>query len=216
MSTTQGLVGERSNPYSVSAYTPFQRLLVLLPNADIHEPQLAQRLWDIASPFHAAIHLICGFDDWSEEPTIRLRLALLTTLLRETGVEITSQLELGVKWVELVRHIYRHGDLVVCMKEHQVPDGIGFRDSSLKPISRYLDILHMSVHEISGAVIPSEPPSRWQFVRTWVLPMAVALIFFVLQIAIINWTRDWSEWAQKTALIASALTELTVIARIAI
>jgi len=89
------------------------RLLVLLPNCDFREAVLANTLWTIVSRNGATVRLLAAVDDWSDEPRIRMRVALLAAMLRESGLDAEVEFVTGTDWVETVLARWMPGDVIV-------------------------------------------------------------------------------------------------------
>src|SRR5574341_390636 len=79
---------------ATSRFAPsVRRLVVLIPDAEADEAELAAHLWTMASSRQLAVLLlgICG--DAGREPRARRRLATLAALIRDNTVHVETRLE---------------------------------------------------------------------------------------------------------------------------
>ena len=140
------------SPLALSAH----RLVVLIPDADTDESELAEHLWSIASAHGLAVLLISIFRDPRREPRARRRLATLAALLRDDTVLVETKLETGTDWPTAIRSTRREADILLCHAELHVLRW-GFRRESL---SRLLAReFNEPVYELSG-FYPSLPLER--------------------------------------------------------
>lgn len=194
----------------------FHRLLVLLPNTDINEASLARAIWTLTAGNGAAVHLIAMVDDWADGGQIRLRLALLTALLRESGIQPHVTFEASdIDWIQITRRTYRPGDVVVCHAEQRVPTGTRGLTVEVSPLSQCLAALHMPVCEVSNAL---HHPPRMTFtraVKSWGLPILIIVGSLILEVAFLSWARAWAEGLRNLVLIVYTVIEIVSIAWLA-
>jgi hypothetical protein len=193
-----------------------RRLIVLLPNADINEASLAQALWTLADGNGVAVHIIAMMDDWAAAGQIRLRLALLTAFLRESGIEPSVVLEeTTTDWVQITRREYRPGDAIVCHAEQRMPTGTRRLAIEFSPLSQYLLALHMPVYELRNALRCSPQMTFTRALRLWVLPILIIVGSLILEVAFMSWARAWAEWLRHLVLIVYTALEIVSIAWLA-
>jgi len=99
---------------------PIRRLVVLIPDGDTYETELARQIWSIAQPYNLAVLLLGLSRDEAREPLVRRRLATLAALIRDEVVHVETRFEIGVDWLPLIRVIRRNSDLVVCHAEQRI------------------------------------------------------------------------------------------------
>jgi hypothetical protein len=193
-----------------------RRLVVLLPNADIHEALLARHVWALAARAGASVHIIAMVDDWADEGQVSLRLTLLTALLRESGLALTTSLERDeVDWVRVVRQAYEPGDTIVCHAEQKLPMHEHGLSVASKPLSSFLAALNIPVCEVEGAIRSRPPMTARRAIRTWLLPLTIILVSTALQLGFLQWAHAWADWARNISLIVYTAIEIVVIARLA-
>jgi hypothetical protein len=199
-----------------SAPSAIRRLLVLLPDAEINEALLARTLWTITAHTHARILVIARVDDWANEGLARLRLAMVTTLLREARIEPQTQLAAGSDdWAQLVKRIYLPGDAIVCPAEQKIlVRGEGLR-TTFKPLSHYFAALSMPMCEIQGIVRARQEMTPARAFKTGVLPLLIVIVSVVLQVLFLSWAHEWAAWARQTVLAISTAIEIITVAWLA-
>jgi hypothetical protein len=120
-----------------------ERLVVLVPDADTDEAQLAARVWSLASVRGLAVLLLGTCRQAGDAPRARRRLAVLAALVRDDRVRVDTRLDLESGWCDAVRSVRRSTDLVICHAEQWVT-GQG-------RLSRLLsDEFRASLHVLSG------------------------------------------------------------------
>jgi hypothetical protein len=97
-----------------------RRLVVLVPDADTDESELAGRLWSIASAHQLTVLLISIFRDPRREPRTRRRLATLAAMLRDDIVSVETLLLADTDWLTAVRSFRRESDIIVCHAEWRI------------------------------------------------------------------------------------------------
>lgn len=195
---------------------PLARLVVLLPNTDVNEALLARAIWALSMPRGLRVHVVAMIDDWADEGNVRLRLALLTALLRESGIEPSVELEQDdVDWTRVVRRLHQPGDAVVCHAEQMAVVGIRGARVDRQPLGACLAALRMPVCELSGVIAASPGPTLRQTARAWLLPFAIVFATLALELLFLDWTRGWADWARRAVLAAWTTAEILTVARLA-
>lgn len=191
---------------------PFRRILLLLPNADINEAQLARALWTLAGERQAAVHVIALIDDWADEAQIRLRVALLSALLRGSGIEPEAHYEKDTTdWLGIVRRMYAPGDVVVCHAEQTMPVNNGHFPPHFSPLSTHIAMLHMPVCEMRGAIKQMPAMTLRRVIKVWGLPLIIIFGSMALEILFVRWARDWVEWSRQAVLVAFTTVEILTV-----
>jgi hypothetical protein len=185
------------NPISV------RRLVVLIPNVDIDEAEVAQEVWKLAFPPGLAVLFLGLCPNINEEPRVRRRLATLAALTRDERVSVDMQLEFGHNWIKKLRTVLAVGDIVVCHTEQQT--GIWHQ-----PLELALARLDIPTLTLKGFIPPMYKSSS-TFLREsifWLVSVVIVLGFFWLQAQEL---RISEIWAQDTLLGLSILIELGVL-----
>lgn len=202
------------------------RLVVVLPDLDVREAPLAQRLCALAAQGvtngtasnFADVLLLSAYDSWANESPVRLRIALLVALLREAGLTVATDVRVNADWPTWLQSLHQNGDLLVCFAEHVLaaPTSIPFAAYAVKPQTLYqhLSALHFAATELLGYCITPKTKSSWRDgVRHWVVPLGIVVLLLIFQIFLVQWTRDWQDWTRKSAFILTTLLELATVAK---
>jgi hypothetical protein len=176
-----------------------RRLVVLIPNLDIDEANVAREIWKLAFPPGLAVLFLGLCPSVNEEPRVRRRLATMAALTRDQKVSVEIQLEFGCNWIRKLKTVLEAGDMVVCHAEQYT--GIW-----RQPLELALSRLNIPILILKGFV-PSMYKSSSAFLREsvfWLVSIAVLFVFFLFQIRIL---RISEEWARDTLLSLSILIE---------
>lgn len=183
-----------------SATQSIRRLVVLVPNLDLNEVQLAREVWEMALAPRLAVLLISLCSDLSEESLIQRRLINLAAMIRDPRIVVETHIEYGRNWVRGVKSVFTEGDVILCHEEQSV----GIKRT---PLTEVLKAAHAPVWTLSGyhpTNIPSHP--RWlSSVIFWSVALAVMAGFFYLQVQV-NQITD--SVARYVVLCLSALAEI--------
>ena len=196
-------------PASVSVLTltpnlkPARRLVVLIPNLDMDEVEVARRIWELASTPHLAVLFLALCNDAFDEPRIRRRLATLAALTRDDRIAIETRLEFGNNWRPKVKDVLRDDDIVVCHTNQTE----GWRH---KPLSQALVEMGASVWPLKGLDMTAIQVRRKPFAEFlfWAVSLAIIAGFLWLQVRILNISEDW---AQNTLLYLSVPIEIGLL-----
>ena len=202
------------------------RLVVVLPDMDMREAPLAQRLCALAAQGvahgttsnFADVLLLSVCDSWVNESPIRLRLALLMALLHDAGLNVSTDVRVNADWPTWLQSLHQPGDLVVCFAEHVLapPHLLAISNPAARPqrLYQHLSALHFAATELLGYCISPKNPSSWRDgVRHWVAPLSIVVLLLIFQIFLVQWTRDWQDWTRKTAFILTIILELATVAK---
>jgi hypothetical protein len=196
----------------VPAPHPIRRLLLLLPNVDLNEAMLARALWTLAGEHGSAVHVVALIDDWADEGQVRMRVALLMALSRGSGVELVEHYERDTTdWLDIVRRLYRPGDVIVCHAEQTLPAGKGHFSAHLSPLSTHLAMLHMPVCELRGAIKETPAMTLRHALKVWGLPLLILVVSVAFEILFMRWARGWAEWSRQAALATYTALEIVSV-----
>lgn len=187
---------------------PARRLVVLIPDLDSDETQLAQRIWALASPRELEVLFLGLCRSPYEESRARRRLATLAAITRDARTPVQTQLVISRDWIEVVRSVWRSGDLVVCHAEQCIRSWI-FRRRALS--HSLLSAINAPVYTMSGFYPEwsSNENTPVPPLITNAIPVVIIGGFLGLQILIPN----GSKGAAYTVLMsASVIAEYTLIA----
>lgn len=181
---------------------PASRLLVLIPDQDTDETELARRVWELASPRHLAVVYLSLTTDALTEARARRRLATLAAVTRDEWVNVQTRMVIGGDWRKAVRAVWRSGDLVVCHAEQMVPDG--FVGMWRKPLGQALvATLNAPVYLLTGfyMALPAPTTRRFSQLLSWSIPLLILIGFFMLQVQIEQQVTGWL----KTMLLSASV-----------
>lgn len=190
------------------------RLLVLLPNCEFQEAILANLLWTTVSRNGATVRLLAAVDDWSDEARIRMRVALLAAMLRESGLDAEVEFVAGTDWVETVLDRWMPGDVIVSHAEQTLPSVATARTFARVPLSQAFVALGKPVCELSGVALTPESGAK-RALASWILPALVIVGSFVAQAVFLRLAREWAIWTRQATFIAFSALEVALIAALA-
>ena len=178
-----------------------RRLVVLIPNLDVDEAELAREIWKLAFPPELAVLLLGLCPNVNEEPRVRRRLVTIAALTRDTKVSVEIQLEFGRTWIRKLKSFLEAGDIVVCHAEQRA--GIW-----RQPLELELARLNIPILTLKG-FIPSMHKSSFLHESVfWLVSIAVLFVFFLFQIRILQISE---EWVRDILLSLSVLIEFGLV-----
>ena len=162
-----------------SAIQSVKRLIVLVPNVDMDEVQIAQKVWEMASPPKLTVLLLSICNNTSEEYRIQRRLITLAALIRDPRVVVEVQIKYGNDWLRGVKSFITDGDVILCHEEQRA--GLWH-----KPLVSLLETFRIPVWTLSGFYRTNLAPRSHWLSMTIFWSGAVALLtgFFYLQVQI--------------------------------
>ena len=180
-----------------------RRLVVLIPNLDIDEAEVARAVWELAFPPELAVLFLGLCPNANEEPRVRRRLATIAALTRDQKVPVEIQFEFGRNWIRTLKTVLEAGDIVVCYAEQQT--GIW-----RQPLELALERLNIPILILKGYIPSMHKPSStfWHESIFWLVSIAVLLVFFLFQIRIL---RISEEWARDILLSLSIVIEFSLV-----
>jgi len=181
---------------------PAGRLIVLIPG-DANYALATKRIWKLAMTTGMPIQLIGLCKEFSQEPSIRRELVTMSALIRGGRVCAEAKVEIGTNWMEVVKHNYQPGDMIVCFSE--VRAGLFH-----KPLSQILQSnIKTPVYILSGLVPENPSESNWfSQILVWTGSIGIIAGSSLLQFQI---TALPQNWAQTAAMILSFIAEIWLI-----
>jgi hypothetical protein len=175
--------------------TSIQRLVVLAPQLDGGEAELAQRVWQLGSSgLHRVLYLALA-ENIREESSARRRLATLAALTRETQTQVETALSFEHDWLAAVNSVWHAGDLIVS------PTRLLGREPA--------STLHLSVYTIATfGQRAAHRAARWMRYVLSALPYLVVIVCSALQFQIAQWPHTPAYYA---ALIGSVIIEAALV-----
>ena len=175
-----------------------RRLVVLAPDVNGAEAELARRVWLLASPGALDVLYLSLAGDAEQELQARRQLATLASLTRDRRTQVDTAVRLGRDWPRAIRSVHGSGDLILCTPACQVDD------------QALAATLRAPVVVLSGpnAAPPADyRPGRRRFLGT-VLAVAIVTGFTLLQLRIAQLPQDWAYYALMSL---SVLAEAGVV-----
>jgi hypothetical protein len=188
---------------------PAQRLMVLIPEADVDETEMARRIWSLASPRQLAVVYLSLTPDPLSDARARRRLTTLAAMTRDDWVTVQTQLVSGTDWKRAARAWWRPSDLIVCHAEHMVPGG--FLGIWRRPLGRDLAVaLNAPVYLLTGfyETLPVPIPCRLARLLSWSIPLLILIGFFLIQVQI---DHQVTGWLRTTLLTVSVALEFGLV-----
>ena len=182
---------------------PVQRLIVLVPEGEMDEVELARRVWELASAPHLRVLFLALCDDVTNEPRLHRRLATLTALTRDARIAIETRFERGRNWIRPIRSVVREGDVTLCLAGHVS----GWRHEALSlQLEKFgIPTWILKGFEMTPSALRRKPLQEFLF---WPVSLVIVLLFLVLQARIMGITETW---AQNALLALSVPGELGVL-----
>lgn len=176
-----------------------KRLIVLVPNWDVDEVEIARQVWKLAMPFGLAVLFLGLCTDITEELSMHRRLATLASLTRDPRLSVDTHLEVGRNWMRKLKAILHSGDVVVCHAEQRV--GLW-----RVPLREQLSKLGAPIWALEG-IHPPMKSSAFAKIKEaifWLVSIVVIVVFFWLQVSIVRMSKDW---AHSALIYLSVLSE---------
>lgn len=181
-----------------------QRIIVLVPDAEIDLVHAAKKIWEIAAAVNGSVQFVGLCADAAREPGLRRQMVTLSALVETEKISVRSRVEIGNDWLYALRTEWRQGELIVCFAV--VPAGF-----SRKPLSQILESsVNATIHVIDG-LLPQAHQSRSGWISNalaWAGSLAIILGLFWLQTTIVGLS---SYWARTLLLSVSIFVEFGMI-----
>lgn len=183
------------------------RLVVLVPDTDLDEAQLAHHIWALASPVYLDVLFLSLFRSPEAELRARRRLAVLAAITRDDRIRVEARVCPASSWEKAIRGVWQPGDLVVCHAEQWV-----MAWGRPRPLSDVLlTALNAPICVLSGFYLetPAMPLDFWTRMIHWAVPVSIVVGFLWLQVQI---QRLPENGLQTLLLSLSVLAEYGLIA----
>jgi hypothetical protein len=179
------------------SHIPAARLIVLVPYLEADFVLMARRVWELANTSNMQILLLGLYGDPAQEPSLRRELVAMSAILNDIRLPVTTELVLGIDWGNVVKARAKPGDMVVCLAEQRA----GLLQ---KPLSQILQSeLDMPLYILSGLYPATEErANRLSSIFAWAGSAALIGVFFLLQIQVGHFTKDWAQVALFTLSIS--------------
>jgi hypothetical protein len=159
------------------------RLLVLVPDLDIDEVDLAQRVLSLAEPRGLPVLYLGISVESIRESLVRRRLATLAAITRDDRIQADTRYLPVHSWPEAIQATCRPGDLIVAPPERALAlQANGYR-SGRKALSA---LARAPVHVLPDSVFATRPDRgrRLKGFVFWPISLAILAGFFWLQVQI--------------------------------
>jgi hypothetical protein len=185
---------------------PFNRLVVLLPPADLDEVRLARRLRSMIVPYKTGILLLSLVIRDGEDSQERRRLTNLAAILRDPLYPVTSKTIIGNGWIEKIKENLLPGDILVCFLQQKAPTW-GMKS---QPISQVLaGELPCPVYVLHSFGIKQTPHQAFsRLFSGWVVPITMITLFLAFDFYL---AQDAGGWLRITLLGTAMLVEAGLI-----
>lgn len=95
-----------------------RRLVVLLPENDLDECTLAQRIWSLAAPGSLDILFLVLASNQNVQAHLRRRLATLAAIIGHRQIKVSTKMAVETNWVKAVEQVWQLGDILLCFDRH--------------------------------------------------------------------------------------------------
>ena len=149
------------------------RLLVLVPDLDLDEAGMAQRVWSLAEPRSLPVLYLGMSAEPFRESLVRRRLATLAAATRDSRIQVNTRYLPVHNWLEAVRVTCQPGDLIVSPPEQALSlpsNGDRSERTALSAAAR------APVHVLPDLVFNARP-DRGRRLKGWVFwPVSLAIL----------------------------------------
>lgn len=191
---------------TIPEIVPIQRLLVLVPDCEVDERELARTLWSLAERRQLAV-LLVGTAGPRSTGYAHRRLVNLATQIRDGRLRVETVLRPHSPWLEVIAELRRPGDLIVCPAQQQVSLN-GWQRQSLAQVLIMRQPSPVYVLSDFYARLPIERPLFWGRLISWLIPLLIISGFTLLQL----WVSQQSDsWFYYPAMILSIFLEVMAI-----
>lgn len=160
------------------------RLIVLIP-PDSDCTSVTRRICKLAGETNSGIQLLGLCKNPDQELALRRELVTVAALMRDAKVFVDMKVEVGTDWLNMVKHNYQDGDMLVCIAEQ--PVGIRRR-----PLSQILESnLQAPIYFLSKTNSSQSESNVLSQLITWSGFIGIMIGFFILQIKISQLPDDW-------------------------
>ena len=191
---------------TIPEIVPLQRLLVLVPDCEVDERELARTLWALAERRHLVVILV-GTAGFRSVGYAQRRLVNLATQIRAGRLRVEMVLRPQANWLPIVAELRRPGDLIVCPAQQKVSLN-GWQRQTLAQVL----ITHQPspVYALNDFYtrLPIERPQVWGQLISWFVPLLILSGFTLLQLWLSQQTGSWFYYP---AMILSILLEVIAI-----
>jgi hypothetical protein len=164
----------------------FGRLIVLVP-PDADCAKVTRRICKLATETKSDIQLLGLCKDPAQELALRRQLVTVSALIRDVRIFAEVTIEVGTNWLDAVKRNYQDGDAIVCITD----PSIGIRQRSF---SQILESTLKAPIYILSETKPSQPRSNFLLaIAAWSGFLGIIAGFFVLQIKIVQLSKDWTQ-----------------------
>jgi len=132
------------------------RLVVILPDAIVDIFALSKKLWNLAAPDRRQLLLMIRPNGTEDETQLRINLATLASLIRDSRVAVQTQWIAGTSVDQAIRQSTRADDVIVCFEEHRVSSFLKknrladiLAQKTVLPIYTLKDAVHETAHPLS-------------------------------------------------------------------
>ena len=191
-----------SSTASLSEPESARRLIVLVPDLEWNFIPAIHRIWELADAQHPRVLLISLCKDPKQELSLRRALIILCAMLQNGKIPVETKVEIRMNWVDVVKHNYQAGDMIVCFAEQRA----GLLQ---KPLSQILESnLSIPVYVVSGVYIPKPKSNRLADATAWLGSIGIIAGFGLLQVKISQVSEGWF---QTILLILVVISEIWLI-----
>ncbi|HET7144595.1 MAG TPA: hypothetical protein VFI68_11290 [Anaerolineales bacterium] len=178
------------SPASPSDPNPGRRLIVLVSSLEADLTTATHRVWKLANATGSRVQFLGLYSDPMQEPRLRRELITMSAMVRDGRVSAEIDVIFGNDWVDVVKTHFQAGDTVVCFAEQR-------EGPSCKPLSQILQSnLDVPLYILSDLYPRDDSHSNWPAqIAVWTGSIAIILGFFILQVKIDHFEKDWIHFA---------------------
>ncbi|HEX2996525.1 MAG TPA: hypothetical protein VHP14_16990 [Anaerolineales bacterium] len=162
------------------------RLVVLVP-PDVDCARITRRICKLATETKSDVQLLGLCKDPAQELVLRRELVTVSALIQDVRIYSEVKIEVGTNWLDAVKRNYQDGDAIVCLTDLS----IGIRQ---RPFSQILEsTLKAPIYILSEKKPTQSRSSILSQVLAWSGFLAIIVGFFILQVKLVQLSKDWTQ-----------------------
>jgi hypothetical protein len=186
----------------------YRRLIVLVPDRDVDETELARKIWTLLNRRRVSVLFLSLVTDRNYGPSAQRRLVTLAALTQDKFYTIETRVIFGSSWIKSLEGVVQPGDLIVC-HDSQVAKPLFHKSIPLADLC--ISDLHTSIYVLSGLYLETVTPRPARFLRQvvfWGILVGIVGGFFVFEADIQQLTTGW---VGRLLLILVFIVEILLI-----
>lgn len=192
---------------TVPEITPLRRLLVLIPDCEVDERELAHIIRSLADRRQLDV-LLVGTVTQRDAGYARRRLVNLVTQIRDGRLRVDAVLRPRPSWLDAIAELRRPGDLIICPAQQKISLNGWQRQRLAQVLITHQPSPVYVLNDFYGR-LPIERPLFWGKLISWLIPLLMITGFTLFQLWI---SQQSASWFYYPGMILSLFLEVIAIA----